>query len=218
MTSAHPVARPAGFFEAYEIIYTVDATDAITDVNDAWTRFAGANDGSALLPSLIVGRKLWDFIGEPTTTFVYRQLFERVRTGNGPVRFEFRCDSPAVRRLLRMTISAQPNGALRLVVRPVRSAARPEVRLLDPGAPRSVAIVRMCAWCKRIPDATGQWVEIEVGLAGLGLFEGSEVPAISHGMCDHCERTMATALDDPQLAASGSISLGGFPAVDLRLS
>ncbi|MEO8257680.1 MAG: hypothetical protein ABI868_10095 [Acidobacteriota bacterium] len=80
-----------------DVAYTLDASDTIIAVNDAWIAFAAANDGVPLLPPAILGRSLWDFIADHTTILLYRRLFERVRAGVGPVRVTFRCDAPARR-------------------------------------------------------------------------------------------------------------------------
>ncbi|MDQ3347404.1 MAG: hypothetical protein M3545_05495 [Acidobacteriota bacterium] len=195
------------------VAYTLDASDAIIAVNDAWIAFATANDGVPLLPPAILGRSLWDFIADRTTILLYRRLFERVRAGISPVRFSFRCDAPALRRLLEMSIVMQPAGALRLVVRSVRVEGRPAVLLLDPAGKRSDAVLRMCGWCKRIPDRGGRWMEIEAALPLLALFDQTALPAISHGICGECHRVMMEAADDPVVAASGRIGVGALRSV-----
>ena len=72
-----------------DVVYVLDESDAIATVNDSWTAFARANGGEALLPPAIIGRSVWDYIADPTTRLLYRRIFERVRTGMGPVRFRF---------------------------------------------------------------------------------------------------------------------------------
>ncbi|MEO8071489.1 MAG: hypothetical protein ABI652_08805 [Acidobacteriota bacterium] len=199
-----------------DVGYTVDARDAIITVNEAWVAFAAANDGVPLLPPAILGRSLWDFIADRTTILVYRRLFERVRAGSGPVRFTFRCDAPALRRLLEMSIAIEPADALRFVVRPVRVEDRPAVQLLEPTeptGPRSDAVLRMCGWCKRIPDPSGRWMEIEAALPLLTLFEQTALPATSHVMCEECHRVMMGAIDDPVSAAVGRVGVGTLPSV-----
>ena len=199
--------------EESDVAYTLDASDAIIAVNDGWTAFATANDGVPLLPPAILGRSLSDFIADRTTILLYRRLFERVRAGISPVRFTFRCDAPAVRRLLEMSIVMQPAGALQFVVRSLRVEDRPAVLLLDPAETRSDAVLRMCGWCKRIPEPSGRWMEIEAAMPLLRLFEHTALPATSHVMCEECHRVMVGAADDPMSAASGRIGVGALPSV-----
>lgn len=195
-----------------DVIYTLDASDAIVEVNEAWISFASENSGTHLLPPPILGRNLWDFISDRTTKQVYVQLFERVRAGATEVRFSFRCDAPEYRRLLEMKIMAQPAGVLSLVVQPQVVERREPVLLLDAEVRRGANLLRMCAWCKRIPDANGNWLEIEEALPQLGLFEQNILPTITHGVCEDCTRALTGALDDPTLAASGAVVLGGLKA------
>lgn len=138
--------------------YAVDASDTIVDVNPSWTEFAALNGGEALVAPGILGQSLWSFITDPTTSPIYRSLFERIRSGAGSVRFSFRCDGPTVRRLLEMTIVADRKGGLTFSVRTVRLENRDRLDLLDPTLSRTTDYVRMCAWCKRIPSATGAWM------------------------------------------------------------
>ncbi len=194
-----------------DVVYTLDASDAIVEVNEAWNVFAASNGGATLLPPTILGRSLWDFLADETTSLLYRRLFERVRGGAGPVRFCFRCDSPALRRLLEMTITTRPGGVLTLVVRALQLEDRPVVPLLDPGVRRSEILLRMCAWCKRIPDSGGRWMEVEEALPGLEVFQQHGLPTITHGVCQDCLRLITVAIEDPERAASGAIKLGVWP-------
>lgn len=194
-----------------EVVYTLDDRDRIVDVNEAWSEFALANDGGALLPGAVLGRPVWDFIADAQTSLLYARLFERVRAGDKVVRFAFRCDAPATRRLLEMSITRQPGDSIRIVVRLLQQQERQRVPILDAQAPRSAAYIRMCAWCKRIPNARGEWLEIEDAIVQLGLFDQAPVPDITHGMCEACSDAMMASLDDSNAAPMGPIVLGAMP-------
>lgn len=197
------------------VVYTVNAADVIIHVNEAWGTFAVANDTDALLPPAILGRTLWEFITENVTVQLYRRLLARVRGGSGPVQFAFRCDSPRTRRLLEMNIVSDQGGGVTFVVHALVLEDRVAVDLLDPYAPRGATLLRMCAWCKRIPDADGRWMEVEEALPTLEAFAGGQLPAITHGICTDCEKSMMQALDDLVLGATGPVVLGG-PTTALR--
>lgn len=191
-----------------DVVYTVNRSDTLVSVNEAWVVFAAENDGGRLLPRVILGRSLWDFIDDAASKHLYRQLCSRVRAGIGPVRFSLRCDSPGMRRLLEMTIAAEPAGGLTFVVRPVRVERRTPVLLLDTGMSRSTAHLAMCSWCQRIRVEGGAWLEIEEALPRLALFQQALLPRISHGMCEDCLSAMTAVLVDPVLAASGAVRCG----------
>ena len=48
---------------------------------------------------------LWRFIADPETTYLYKQIFAKIRSGKSPVRIPFRCDSPECRRFMEMKLS-----------------------------------------------------------------------------------------------------------------
>jgi hypothetical protein len=193
-----------------DVVYTLDEHDHIVGVNAGWAAFATENDGTQLLPPAILGRALWDFITDTTTVQIYRRLFARVRAGVGPVKFAFRCDAPTKRRLLEMHIAQQPSGTLKCVVRSLRVEDRPAVPNFASAQTDSDALLRVCGWCKRTPDANGEWLEVEQALSRLALFQQPALPTITHGICEDCQRAMTAALTDAALAASGDIKLGDY--------
>ncbi len=190
------------------VVYTLGAADQLTTVNGAWLDFAADNHGAGLRPGAIIGRSIWDFIADGSTIAIYRRVFQRVRSGAGAAAFTFRCDAPAVRRLLQMHISRAASGELVLATDLVVATPRASVALLEPGRATLGTLVRMCAWCQRMPGADGQWLEVEAALAAMDVFGGDTLPRISHGMCDDCSRVMNDALDDPTPAAWQGVVMG----------
>jgi hypothetical protein len=51
----------------------------------------------------------------------------------------------------------------------------------------------MCSWCKAV-DVEGRWCEVEQAVIALRLFDGDDVPAISHGICPQCHSQMEAVL------------------------
>jgi len=138
-----------------DLVYHLNARDEIAYVNEAWLSFARANQGEALVSPRILGRLLWDFIGDVDTQHVYRLLHRRVRTKGTPVRLCFRCDAPAVRRRLELEISPRDDQGLTYRVRTLSGQVRQPVPLLDPQRLRSERFVTMCSWCKRVGEPAG---------------------------------------------------------------
>src|SRR5450631_2450126 len=85
------------------VSYQIDGHDDIISVNSAWKAFARSN-GAPHLAEQVVGRSLWEFVSDGTTRQVYRDLLVRVRGGR-TVTFSYRCDSPSLRRYMRMTMT-----------------------------------------------------------------------------------------------------------------
>ena len=169
------------------VAYEIDARDRIVYVNDAWNHFAHANDGAELARDEVLNRSLWDFVSDPTTRELYRQVITRIRAGY-EIKFNFRCDSPGCTRLLEMDV--RPLGShVRFETRTIEVEPREDVALLDRRQPRSPAAVRMCAWCTRIL-AGDTWITFDEGIARLGLLEAAAVPQLTHGICPECYSQM----------------------------
>jgi hypothetical protein len=73
-----------------DLLYELNARDEISSVNEEGLRFALANGGAPMDPAQILGRLLWDFIGDVETRHIYRLPHRRVRAGGAPVRLSFR--------------------------------------------------------------------------------------------------------------------------------
>jgi hypothetical protein len=178
-----------------ELEYCVNAEDQISSVNEEWLSFAEANEGKALLPPAILGRSLWDFIGDMETQHIYGVLHTRVRTLGTPVRLSFRCDGPGRRRLLQLDILPQRDQELRYRVRTLKQEVRVPVPLLDPQRPREGSFVTMCGWCKRIAVSPRRWLEVEEAVAVLGIFDETHPPQLTHGVCEQCNESLSAVLN-----------------------
>lgn len=194
---------------ASPVRYVIDAQDRLTELNEAWSVFADENAGHSLRPAQVLGRPLWEFLADATTTSLYRAMVKRVRDGGLPVRFQFRCDAPHLRRGLAMEITAVERGSVVFEVTPVWEDAGTPMPLLDIATPRADGLLTICGWCKRIPLADDRWVEIELAVMALGLFGGAALPRLSHGMCPDCTTVLLGALEP----GAGLVIVGDVPIV-----
>lgn len=180
-------------------IYRIDSADTILSVGDNWCTFANANDWSgALQPKDVVGHKLWEFIQDPETRHLYKELFKRVRRGMTSRTIPFRCDSPSERRYLEILIEVLPDQQLSITSTILRTEHRHPVSLLKTGKSKSKDLVTVCSMCKKIKVAPGQWSEIEDGLNQLKLFEADKIPQLTHGLCNSCFKAAMAEIDDAE--------------------
>jgi hypothetical protein len=200
------------------VCYQVGGDDCLTGFNDGWTTFAEENMGGALLPGLIRGRSLWDFISDPTTAHLYQAMMKRIRGGVPRIEFEIRCDSPDRRRQLRMEIAGAPHGVIAFTVTTVREEARPPVALLDVTRERTDDLLAVCAWCMRARLSPGTWVEIESAVRSLNLFLADQLPRLTHGMCESCLEAMRPLADASGGGNHAKISLGPLDERKRRLT
>jgi hypothetical protein len=192
------------------VSYTIDRDDRIHSVSDAWVAFALANNGEHLLPPAILGRELWQMVSDLTTRHVYQVLLRNVRAGTGAVGFQFRCDSPAERRLLSMHMTLRSDDQVEFETALVRDQPRVPLPMLDPSVPRSGELLRICAWCMRVPVSEGRWAELEDAIREMRLFERPMPPPLTHGMCPRCHDNVM-GLFDSGPGNSAPVVFGSLP-------
>lgn len=165
--------------------YTLDRTDRIRAVDDAWCRFAAEND-AADLPQSVIGRPLWHFVsGEETRSF-YRQLMQKVRDTGAPLTLPFRCDSPTERRFMEITMApGDVEGELHCRTVLMRVEPRETVDLLR-RQPRHGDKLDVCAVCRRVKVQPTRWLEIEEAMRELRLAHPS-APRMRARICPDCE-------------------------------
>jgi hypothetical protein len=176
-----------------ELIYHIDRSDRLCELDAAWTRFALANDGAAVMPERVLGRPLWDFIGDAHVRELYRQMVQRVRSGY-PVSFDYRCDAPEWRRRFRMTIRTAPGATVEFLSQLRWEELRPRVDMLDVNRTRSEHWVRVCGWCQNVSLRDESWGPVEAAVEQLGLLADEALPRLTHGICLPCHTGMMAQL------------------------
>jgi len=173
---------------------------------DHWRRFAGDNGGPS--PDSIVGRDLFDFVLGDRVRACYADLMARMIAGRlGGASFGFRCDSPGLRREMRMSITplreAGEVSAFLFQSVTLNERSRAPVSLFDfargptRGADADLPLLAMCSYCQKVrhpagsEEGDGQWVEAE----DYYRMGGASDVRISHGICEPCfHRAKAEAL------------------------
>lgn len=184
--------RPDGtsHLSAPDCVYDLDADHRIVAVSGSWSAFALENGAPELVAPAPLGRSVFTYVADATTTHLYRAVFEAVARSGLPVVLPIRCDAPALRRFLELRVE-RPPGRTGVRVRSalVRTEARDPVPLLDRTRSRSDQLLRMCSWCK-VVEVDGRWCSVEEAVAALRLFERAHLPAITHTMCPACYARM----------------------------
>ncbi len=178
--------------ERQKLVYQVDQRDVIVFADPEWDRFALANAGHGVSSAKVLGRSLWDFLVDSTTRQLYRLLLQRTRNGC-LLRFNFRCDSPDLRRLMEMEMSAAEGGAVQFRTRAVSETERESQSLWERREARSDDLLVACGWCKKV-QVEGEWEEVEEAVMHLRLFERALLPSITHGICEDCHRKVLRTL------------------------
>ena len=152
------------------------------------------NTAPQLTASLVLDQPIWRFIQGQETSYLYKQIFSRVRAGKSPVKFPFRCDSPDCRRFMEMKLSLLPGDAIQFMAHILREEWRDPVDLLDASRDRSGEFVKICSWCKKINIPGQGWGEIEAAIVALDLFGHHSMPRMTHTICDSCRGALRLEL------------------------
>jgi hypothetical protein len=177
------------------VSYRIDRNDRLEWMNEGWSLFADANGGVGLEPSRVRGRLLWDFVADPTIVHLYRLIVQRLRAGAPAVRFHFRCDAPSTRRLAAMEISGDRAGSVHFDVTSVLEQPQIAPARIELPPSDDEALVRVCAWCKRVELPADTWIEPEGAMSALSLFDCPAFPGLTHGMCPRCYGVFSQQLD-----------------------
>ncbi len=177
------------------IIYRVNLRDEIEFVSPTWAVFARQNDAPQLASNAI-GLSLWQQISGPEVRQIYLELFDFVRTRNEPITFPFRCDSPGLRREMRMTLRPLPSNGIELYSETLAQVPHVIPKMLlsvFANERQSSVALRMCAWCKAI-FAGDKWVDIQAALETIQAFLQTVPPQITHTICENCYSNLMTLI------------------------
>ena len=112
------------FLDNRSFNWIIDAADQIVQVNEAWLAFARENGAPESSAAMVLDQPLWRFIQGRETAYLYQQIFSRLRAGNSPIKFPFRCDSPDCRRFMEMKLSLLAGAAIEFQARLLRQEFR----------------------------------------------------------------------------------------------
>jgi hypothetical protein len=176
-------------------VWTIDRKDVITSVGGDWDAFADDNDAASLCGPSVVGRPLFDFIAGEETQRIYQWLLTRVRALDAPILVPFRCDSPDMRRRMRLEIGPLRNRGVEFRGVFLASDFRPYLRLLARNVPRSGALVVSCSFCLRVRLLDGAWIEAEDAVVRMGLLTREETPRLAYAVCPACNTSLRDGFD-----------------------
>ena len=163
----------------------MNADNILESVDSGWISFAQENQASHLSPEAVIGQPLFRFITGTETQYLYQVIIERVPRNQGKAVIPFRCDSPSHRRFMVLEISSGTNGQVQFTARTTRQDDRKRVSLLDPLVYRTDEYLLICSWCKRV-DVAGNWLDVELAVKQLELFNETSLPQITHSICNDC--------------------------------
>ncbi len=140
--------------------YKLDSKDRIMSVGGSWDTFAQENGGCYIASDELAGRLIWDFVTDDVTRMWLHTIFDSVRVLGRAVERPSRCDSPSVKRHMRMRIRPT-NDRLLLVEHQLLSIEKRTSPLIvrTVGENRDCSDFRVrCSFCGRVKSNTA-WEE-----------------------------------------------------------
>jgi hypothetical protein len=142
----------------------------------------------------IIGRNILDFISGDQTKSVYRALCDRVFSGQQEkISFVYNCDTPELRRDIRMTIQPWRRGAAIIGVVfhnvEVATVQRPSVDLLlnNVSEDGTLDALLICSFCKNVRHPINRDFSTWMTAEDYYRRGGKSDVLLSHGICDRCE-------------------------------
>ena len=168
--------------------YRLDKNNRILSVGGPWDEFAQANGGIAACASRIQGRLIWEFVSGDITRMWIEVLLQLVIVRQETMERTYRCDSPDLKRFMRMRITPDGSGILR-----VEHALLSVEKRINPVYVRPLALASgrrarfRCGICGRIENE-GAWVEPDAKHGGA-----SGIVTVLYTVCQGCMRAMPDA-------------------------
>lgn len=170
--------------------YLINRENEIESINGDWRSFARQNGGEKLMSEMILHRDIISFISCGRCQELYDMLINSVRTSKKMIEFPFRCDSPDIRRFMKMEMIPLDQGRVEFISYTEREEVRLPIYLLDISVQRSEKIITICSWCKRIKAEHVHWLDMEEAVQKMELFNSNRFPKLSHGICPACYETL----------------------------
>ncbi len=175
--SAHAAPSPEPTMEL-----SVDQDNLIVRVNAAWDTFARANDGVDLANDAVLGLNLLDSISGRVSKNFTLTVLELARRREREVVFDYRCDSPRVRRFMRAHVSADSSGAVHYCHEHLYSETFPHLVNFKTAAQRGRATLLRCSICNHVRD-DGLWRTPDSRPAEVWT-------EVIYGVCPSCEQML----------------------------
>lgn len=169
------------------VIYELDADNNIVAVNRTWQSFALSNNAPELFDDQVIGRPLMQYISGNITKQFWQTLLDKARLSNVALHLDYRCDSPDLRRFMRIKLYRGESDRLHFESVLLRTESRPVSIHFKRAQQRGADTKVRCSFCNNILHKS-RWVEAESLVAG----QHSVTLDVIYGICPDCNSTLDT--------------------------
>lgn len=167
------------------IVYELDVDNNIVSVNPVWQSFAVANHAPELSVDQVIGKPLMQYISGNTTKQFWQALLDKARKANVALHLDYRCDSPDLRRFMRIKVCRGDSDKLLFESALLRIEPRPVSIHFKRAQQRGGDTKVRCSFCNHILHKS-HWVEAE------SLVTGNMVVTldVTYGICPKCQTSL----------------------------
>lgn len=163
--------------------YFLNDHDNIVSVDGSWDKFAKDNGGESVQSGDICGSSIWSFIKGDATRMWLEVIFQYVRLHGTSVERLYRCDSPELKRYMRMRIVPEENGTLRVEHEILDTEERAVPVYMQYGTTASKNTRQRCSICGRVNiDGWKELTDKEAEALGNIL--------VTYTVCEDCKQLM----------------------------
>lgn len=166
----------------------LDAQNRILRVNHDYDRFAEENDGEVIRSDAVLGQPLWQFVTGSTTRMWLESILMLARVREGSLERPYRCDSPHLRRFMRMRVTKEDGELLKIEHETLYTEPREKPVYFQPELVLKPKILRRCSICGRV-QVQGVWQEAEQVEGSLTYPEHVKLP-VFYTVCQSCALLM----------------------------
>jgi hypothetical protein len=164
------------------VIYELDGDNNIVAVNPVWHDFAVANNAAELCLDQVIGKPLMQFVSGNITKQFWQTLLDKARRANTPLQLDYRCDSPALRRFMRIKLYRGDNETLYVDSAMLRAEPRPVSIHFKRAQQRGAETKVRCSFCNFILYKS-HWHEAE----NLVVTAHAVTLEVIYGICPMCQ-------------------------------
>lgn len=164
-------------------IYSLDSRDCIVSVSGSWDKFAAKNGGVRVFANDVCGRSIWEFVTGDATRMWLEAVFQLARLRSASIERPYRCDSPSLKRFMRMRIVSEQGGVLRIEHEILATEQRSKPVHFQYGMNVMKNTRQRCSICGRVND--GGWQEPLAEYA-----DPSYSIMVIYTVCEDCQRLM----------------------------
>jgi hypothetical protein len=168
--------------------FVINQNNDIVKVCQDWDRFARENNAPELLGAAVIGHPLSEFVSGIITKKFISNLLSIARSRKDPVAFEYRCDSPQVRRYMKMEVHCIAGGNVRFIHTELRTELRIRpINFIRKTIREKNTLIR-CSMCNLVL-IKNYWGEFEVDANSSSVTE----VYVTYGICPACQAKLGAA-------------------------